>query len=1289
MSGKTVRAGQIAVLACLLALWCGPARAQRYHVRTYTEADGLPSAEVHDIAQDELGRLWFATRVGLVSFDGARWNTTGHIFGPDTLFGHFARAPDGALWAVSALTPARLARYDGKSWRPVEPVPEPGKPNQYVMAVSILSRAGTTYLAVGLSTGRLDLFDGSSWRAVQSVEGTSPLAILDVEAVGGRFLVATPRGLMAVDPAADDLSLSAIAGVDRTVLGIGAGPAGTWLIGRNWIGLLRDDRLDLLSDQVNPGLRDHWKGVSMVVKDDGDGGVFFGNPSGLRHFSPGTGVEVLDPGSGLVSVGTTAIFRDREANLWIASLRGISKLVSRRFAGFGREQGLLTDEVSAVLERRSGEIVLGHPGGLTFFGPPRHTLSFGKTPWECRVLDLAESGDGTIWAAAAWTGLVEVSPDGTTRIHQLPDPLHPMATSVQFDDAGTLWATSGTRVYRLTDAGFSPLDLPPGEPHLTRYLRRLVAGRAGEMWVAAYSGVYRIRGDHVTLWSRSRLGRPLSVYSVLLRPDGDVWLGTGHGVYRFDGEEVSRLERPALSLDRPVYFMVEDRDRALWLGTNNGVARWDGSTLRCFTVQDGLMGSEANRAAGVLDARGRVWMGLDGGVSVHDPRLDMPRPRGPEVTVLDVSDGRERLPLDAARSFEPGDNDLVFRFRAIAFVDEDRVQFRYRLDGYDTDWQGPRMLPLRELRYTNLPAGEYRLRLQAVDVEGAASALAVSPAVQIGAWWWTRPWFRVLAAGLMLTAALLVLSNIGHRRIARRLERQVAARTTELRRSRQEVIEEKERLRAMLLSIADAVVAVDADGRIVLMNSAAEDLLGWTAAEGVGRPVEEVIAPVSRAPEGEEAESGEPILEASVRSPIPVTLRTRSGAQRIVEFAGAPIGGEGAGTVFAFRDITGRQHLERELERTRRLEALGLLAGGIAHDFNNLLTVVIGNLSIMEEAGGLPDALRVRVHQSSQASAQARVLTRQLLTFSRGGEPAREPADLTDIIRETASLVLAGSTVRAEITIDPDLWVVDIDRGQMTQVFHNLFLNACEALGDGGTIRVRGSNLDPCSQRSPAGRQVLIEVEDSGPGIAQEDLDRIFDPYFSTKDAGTGLGLATAHSVVRRHGGRLTAASRPGQGATFRVHLPASTGQIASSEEKAAPAHAARHRGRVLVVDDEPLVRDVVEALLTGRGYEVTCVSDGAAAVGVYVRALRHRLPFDLVLMDLILPGGIDGQTAAAQILEADPLARIVVASGYSQDAVMADPGRHGFCAHIVKPFDGDALARTVSDAIRPRPAPA
>jgi two-component system cell cycle sensor histidine kinase/response regulator CckA len=497
---------------------------------------------------------------------------------------------------------------------------------------------------------------------------------------------------------------------------------------------------------------------------------------------------------------------------------------------------------------------------------------------------------------------------------------------------------------------------------------------------------------------------------------------------------------------------------------------------------------------------------------------------------------------------------------------------------------------------------------------------------------------------------------------------------------------ERERLNVTLRSIGDAVIATDVNSRIVLINTVAEQLTGWSSAEALGRPLSDVLRTINQQTREPCADPVKRVIESGrvVTLAKDTALIARDGTERAIADSGAPILGASnrvLGAVLVFRDISLQLKLERDMQRTQRLDSVGVLAGGIAHDFNNLITVIAANVSLATRKIVTADPdLAATLDDVLAACDRASRLTKQLLTFSSGGAPVRTRTSVADLVRTTVDFALRGSKARYSLQIAPNLWPADIDGTQVSQVITNLLINADEAMPNGGAIDVRCRNRTVTeSDDLGCGPGLFVEttVTDEGSGIPPEILDRIFEPYFSTKQRGSGLGLAAAYSIVKKHGGVLGVDSQLGQGATFVVLLPAATEPLRQAPG-GEDAGATDGKRRVLVMDDEVALRRAVSAILKDEGYDVQAAADGGEAVRCFSEAKAQGKPFDVVLLDLTVRHGMGGVETVPKLLAIDPKARVIATSGYATDPVLADPRKYGFMASLPKPFRGEDVARLI-----------
>ena len=504
----------------------------------------------------------------------------------------------------------------------------------------------------------------------------------------------------------------------------------------------------------------------------------------------------------------------------------------------------------------------------------------------------------------------------------------------------------------------------------------------------------------------------------------------------------------------------------------------------------------------------------------------------------------------------------------------------------------------------------------------------------------------------------------------------------------EEALHTAQKLSAITLaSIEEGVFTSDRHGHITYMNRMAEEMTNISFLEARGCPIEEVVrftdyplASKASHPVYQVLDHGKPLHPIAHH-----IIQSASTGERPVIFSASPIQGKEGhmlGVVLILRDMTEHLQLEQELLKASKLESLSLLAGGIAHDFNNLLTAILGNLSISRNWAHSRENLDEFLSEAEQASLRAKSLTQQLLTFAKGGSPLKKPLNIRSLVMETATFALRGSSTRCDFDLPEHLWAAQGDEGQISQVIHNLVLNAHQAMPDGGDLTIRSTNIELSVEAitrlalATPGPYLKIEFIDQGVGIPTAILPKIFDPYFSTKPHGSGLGLSTAYSVVKNHHGTIIVSSDQGEGATFTLYLPA---QIQHATRLDDPATLARGAGKILVMDDEPSIRALVHQMLGFLGYEVHCVSDGQEAIRLYEEAMNANQPFSAVILDLTVPGRMGGKETLSRMKKLNPHVRAIVASGYSNEMNLSQYSAYGFLGAVSKPFHFSELSQLLS----------
>lgn len=495
-----------------------------------------------------------------------------------------------------------------------------------------------------------------------------------------------------------------------------------------------------------------------------------------------------------------------------------------------------------------------------------------------------------------------------------------------------------------------------------------------------------------------------------------------------------------------------------------------------------------------------------------------------------------------------------------------------------------------------------------------------------------------------------------------------------------------------LKCIAEAVITTDKSSRVSYLNPTAEKLTGWKLYEAVDKPLNEVFRIIY---ESNREEADVPSLKSfennkSIDVPRRIILISKEGNERLISETVSPIKDENeemVGLVLTFRDITEISRIEDELQKIQKLESIGILAGGIAHDFNNILTAIVGNISLAKLKLSEEHSVYELLGEAENAAFNARDLTQQLLTFSKGGIPVKKAINLKKLIEKTTRFSLRGSNVNYKFEIPEDLWSVEADESQINQVINNIVINAEQSMADGGCLTVKAENLkaDDIDFSLPLKNIDYIKVsfQDEGSGILEKNINKIFDPYFTTKQKGSGLGLTISFSIISKHDGLITVNSKLSKGSVFCIYLPAAMNneKVELPETENKPELIEK---KILVMDDEEDILNLIDSILTDSGYHVELARDGRETLKIYQNSMENNDKFSLIIMDLTIPGGMGGKDTIVRIKEMDPSAKVIVCSGYSNDPIISNFREYGFIDALTKPFKLSELKKKVSNAMSP-----
>jgi signal transduction histidine kinase/ligand-binding sensor domain-containing protein/ActR/RegA family two-component response regulator len=1194
---------------------------QGYLVHHYTEMDGLPTANVHDVVQDHQGRIWFATRGGIAVYDGVSWGKYALADGlPALSFHHIKVDQMGRLWALSRdmAQGIILVYYEepggnnrpqwhqvkGKAAgnnleKPIEitsfQLVAPGQPDKTNLPIS----------AVGTANWGIFLWYQGRWEHLTEDNGLLSNSVNGLATLEGKLYAATDKGLSIIkfhidSTRSQQLDIDIDNGINQLldlppgeIKGIGIQYrdkypdtrlkySRVWLYSHQWLGYFDENRLKMALYPVEIPLTQPQYTVHLLP--DYRCGVYIGNRLAINYFNYKRHCwEPILMKSGLISLGANSMSIDFEKNIWISCDQGVNKISSRRFGNFQMIHGLLEDEVSAVLEFEPGKFVFGHNDGITIYD--EKTKTFKKIPFLqqksrerlYRVLDLQMDPGGNVWVAMAWAGLAQFNP----RTIQYPHQVTWYGKSYGLPEyIICLWIDRNIgHIWVGTDKGiFFRKHTAAENEHQEKFqlmnfgkfpspVPRRIYGSSGKLrYIGTYDkGIYIYEeNNRESEWKNYQFpgdNNANNVYTIKKDSSGRLLVGTLAGLLILENKTLKKFKHHGFEVDKPVYFILEDHKHRLWIGTNYGVVRWDGKNKRTYTTREGLSGLETNRAAGIEDSKGRTWIGTNRGVSLYEEEFDEHQgfqPQ-PKVQLLTLEAPGKQIPLTGNQPLQLAynENNIGFHFRGISFVNEKAVSFKHRLEGFEKEWSQEQYQHNRMIRYTNLPPGTYYFHLKAQNALGVWSGVVTSPGITILKPFTKTWWFYLL---VVLAAAVVFYSIsrfLSERRHAALLKKQVEERTRQ--------------------------------------------------------------------------------LEAA--------------QQRLIQ--------------------------------AQKMEAIGTLAGGIAHDFNNILGAILGYTELALE--DLPEGTQVRknVQYVLSGAERAAELVKQILAFSRQAVQERKPLILCAIVED--ALRLLRSTLPATIEIRRDTraetGTILGDPTQIQQVIMNLAINAAHAMKEkGGTLEVILDEVALDEETAPGnhnikpGSYLRLTVSDTGHGIPKAVMKRIFEPYFTTKKTGegTGMGLAVVHGIVKSHGGDISVYSEPGKGTTFNVFLPA----IETYMKTEIPINGKSPGGseRILLVDDEASLAEVGTQVLERLGYEVEGISNPISALETFREKPDQ---FQLVISDLTMPH-MTGIQLAQEIKKIKPDIPIILCSGYSVSFTGEQIKTLGISDFIMKPIVKSELAQVV-----------
>ena len=1274
----------------ILFIFVFSARSQYFPEKLFTVDDGLPQSIITTIVKDAYGYLWIGTNEGMARFNGKNFKNYTQSNGyPFHLISGIVEKEPGVLW----VSDYGFGLFELKNNSARHIVFDPALKDFHV---NFLTKEKDGRILLGSDPGGLYIFKNGLLIKHYSDASEIPGGILcaSVTADGAIWIGTFSNGAVLLKDGKVIRTLTKKDGLPsaevRSILPRKNGTV--WFGTGNGLYILNDSRTAERFNNKYPNSQI----MSVYAADSVN--IYLNISSqmgGVVHFKGNALADEIEVDK---SIYTKCTYMDESGIIFIGTYDGLLMLPDRHFVNYDMRSGLKDVYIRAIAKDAQGRLWAGTKNDGVFY-----LKNDRFHPFPLRRFDERFQSPNAFFFEnnQFWIGtrrgllILENNKPLQNAVTQVCDSLE-IRKILKIDSA--VYVVTRKKLFKYREGKVT--DLTFNFSDSVNSIWGVEKDKYGTLWAATNGwGIWRLKD---TVWvSFKSAENPKYLYGVRKVPSGDLLFPGSVGAFLLKDSALINLYPDKGN----VWDAISTRKNDYWFGTSRGLVHKFDQNVEYYSRKNGYASTEFNIGSFLIDADQSLWFGGVTGLmhytGGHNHRAEtMPL----VINSLQAGDSIFFFPTRRQKEIHLRTKNININYNLVSFKMPSEIRYRIFLEGFDADTSD--FTSETHINYTNLNAGAYTFHVFAYFGGDTKYYKTKAFSFEIASAWW-ETWWAIGVYAFLLLLFVYLFTHGREKYLIRKnalLEQKIEERMTELRASNQRLLteikersraehalgEEKEQLAVTLASITDGVIRLDEAGHVVLMNAVAQQMCGLLQNEAKGRALSEILH-IKSEKDGASIELNVKNIKFSEKNSIysqyALLKNNRNEKPIHIYLSVAVIYGETQqrlGYVCVFRDITFEKQAEEEAIKTQKLESIGLLAGGIAHDFNNILSGILGNAQLARMIYEKKKSIEKYLTGIEEATQSAAMLTQQLLTFSKGGEPVKKLIDLKEILEEAVPFALRGSNVKSVFFIENELWAVNADRGQINQVINNLTINADHAMPGGGRLRIEARNVRIGEEITIAGLKpgnyIEIRFTDQGIGISEENLGRIFDPYFTTKQKGSGLGLASSYSIIDKHNGLITVQSVLGEGTTFTIYLPAQEGSLHSKKLKSEKIKAGS--GSILVMDDEAYIRSMMEDMLTMLGYRPDVAADGEEAIRMYRAALKKGNPYRAVIMDLTIPGDIGGKEAIKKLIKIDPDVKSIVSSGYSADSIMANYGDFGFNGILQKPFKIEEISAMLEEVL-------